>query len=101
MIIHSGLTGNSSSFGFVCLLAVVEVLENMVFISNASNLVTYFHSSMHYSLGRSANMLTNYMATSFLLTLLGGFISDTFLTKFSTTTLFGAIELIVRVTLIP
>ncbi|KAG9447931.1 hypothetical protein H6P81_014059 [Aristolochia fimbriata] len=75
------------------IVCVVEVLENMVFISNASNLVTYFHAFMHYSLVRSANMLTNYMGTSFLLSLFGGFVSDTFLTRFSTVVLFGLIEL--------
>ncbi|KAL6000412.1 hypothetical protein ACLOJK_024108 [Asimina triloba] len=81
---------------FVC---VTEALENMVFISNASNLVTYFHSSMHYPLGKSSNMLTNYMGTSFLLTLFGGFISDTYLTRFSTMILSAAIELMGLITL--
>ncbi|XP_068661747.1 protein NRT1/ PTR FAMILY 4.2-like isoform X2 [Aristolochia californica] len=75
------------------IVCLVEVLENMVFISNASNLVTYFHSFMHYSLVRSANLLTNYMGTSFLLSLFGGFVSDTFFTRFSTVILFGLIEL--------
>ncbi|XP_068666710.1 protein NRT1/ PTR FAMILY 4.1-like [Aristolochia californica] len=75
------------------IVCLVEVLENMVFISNASNLVTYFHSFMHYSLVRSANMLTNYMGTSFLLSLFGGFVSDTFLSRFSTLVLFGLVEL--------
>ncbi|XP_058092406.1 protein NRT1/ PTR FAMILY 4.1-like [Magnolia sinica] len=89
---HHGTRGAT----FVC---VVEVLENMVFLSIASNLVTYFHYSMHYPLGKSSNMLTNYMATSFLLTLLGAFISDTFLTRFCTMVLFGSIELTGLVTL--
>lgn len=77
---------------------MVEVLENMVFISNASNLVTYFHSWMNYSLVQSANMLTNYMGTCFLLTLFGGFVSDTLITRFSAVITFGLIELTVRST---
>ncbi|XP_057869752.1 protein NRT1/ PTR FAMILY 4.5 [Cryptomeria japonica] len=71
---------------------VVEVLENMTFISIATNLITYFHSSMHYSIADSANMLTNYMGTSFLLTLVGGFVSDSFVSRFWTIIFFGSIE---------
>jgi peptide/histidine transporter 3/4 len=73
---------------------VVEALENMAFISNATNLVRYFSVSMHYSLAVSANMLTNYMGTSFLLTLVGGFISDSFITRFSTIVSFASAELL-------
>lgn len=71
---------------------VAEALENMAFISNATNLVTYFSYSMHYSLVDSANMLTNYMGTSFLLTLVGGFISDSFITRFWTIVSFASAE---------
>lgn len=73
---------------------VVEALENMAFISIAINLVRYFSVSMHYSLAVSANMLTNYMGTSFLLTLVGGFISDSFITRFWTIVSFACAELL-------
>ncbi|KAK1294561.1 putative peptide/nitrate transporter [Acorus calamus] len=76
---------------FVC---VTETLENMVFISNASNLITYFISYMHYPVAKSANMVTNFMGTSFILTLFGGFVSDSFITRFSTIILFGFIQFI-------
>ncbi|KAK1270761.1 putative peptide/nitrate transporter [Acorus gramineus] len=76
---------------FVC---VTETLENMVFISNASNLITYFRSYMHYPVAKSANMVTNFMGTSFILTLFGGFVSDSFITRFSTIILFGFIQFI-------
>ncbi|XP_024932884.1 protein NRT1/ PTR FAMILY 4.2 isoform X2 [Ziziphus jujuba] len=68
----------------ISLYCVVEVLENMVFLSNASNFVAYFLQSMHYSAAKSANMVTNFMGTSFLLTIVGGFICDSFITKFTT-----------------
>lgn len=67
----------------------------MVFICNASNFVTYFTKSMHYPPAKSANMVTNFMGTSFLLTILGGFISDSLFTRFTTFILSCIIELLV------
>ncbi|KAK3423094.1 hypothetical protein EUGRSUZ_F00037 [Eucalyptus grandis] len=71
-----------------------EGLENMAFISNAVSLVTYFYGYMNFSLTKSATTLTNFMGTSFLLALFGGFISDTYLSRFKTCVLFGCIELV-------
>lgn len=73
----------------------MEVLENMVFLSNATNFVTYFIKSMHYQPAEAANMVTNFLGTSFLLTIFGGFISDSFLTRFKTFIIFCIIELLV------
>ncbi|EOX93786.1 hypothetical protein SCA6_014183 [Theobroma cacao] len=84
---HGGVRASS----IVC---VVEVLENMVFLSNATNFVAYFLKSMHYPAAESANMVTNFMGTSFLLTLLGGFISDSFFTRFKTFIIFCTLELL-------
>ncbi|KAF2309914.1 hypothetical protein GH714_005591 [Hevea brasiliensis] len=66
----------------------------MAFVSNAISLVTYFNGYMNFSLTKSATSLTNFMGTSFLLTLFAGFISDTFLSRFKTCFLFGCIELL-------
>ncbi|GAY50760.1 protein NRT1/ PTR FAMILY 4.2 [Citrus sinensis] len=76
------------------LACVVEALENMVFLSNAINFVAYFLKSMHYPAAESAIMVNNFMGTSFLLTIFGGFISDSFLTRFTTFILFCTIELL-------
>ncbi|KAK8551915.1 hypothetical protein V6N13_120346 [Hibiscus sabdariffa] len=72
----------------------MEGLENMAFISNAVSLVTYFYGYMNFSLTKSATTLTNFMGTSFLVALFGGFISDTYLSRFKTCVLFGCIELL-------
>ncbi|KAH7524002.1 hypothetical protein FEM48_Zijuj06G0072000 [Ziziphus jujuba var. spinosa] len=72
----------------------MEGLENMAFIANAISLVTYFYDYMNFSLTRSATTLTNFMGTAFILTLLGGFISDTYLSRFKTCVLFACIELV-------
>ncbi|XP_042411900.1 protein NRT1/ PTR FAMILY 4.6-like isoform X1 [Zingiber officinale] len=60
----------------------VEIMENMAYLANASNLVTYLAGFMHFSLSRSATTVTNFMATAFLLALLGGFLSDAFFTAY-------------------
>ncbi|CAL5053489.1 unnamed protein product [Urochloa decumbens] len=62
---------------------VVEVLENLAFLANASNLVTYLMRFMHYSPSQSATTVTNFMGTAFLLALLGGFLSDAFFTTYT------------------
>lgn len=61
---------------------VVEILENLAYLANASNLVLYFSEYMHLSPSKSANNVTNFMGTAFLLALLGGFLSDAFLTTY-------------------
>lgn len=75
---------------------MVEVLENLVFLSNATNFIAYFLHTMHYPTAVAANMVTNFMGTAFLFPLLGGYIGDSFLTRFKTLVLSCAIELLVR-----
>lgn len=72
---------------------VAEVFENLAFLANASNLVTYFNQYMHFPLAKSAITVTNFMGTSFLLPLLGGYLSDAFLPTFVTVIAFAGIEL--------
>ncbi|XP_011649593.2 protein NRT1/ PTR FAMILY 4.5 [Cucumis sativus] len=81
--------GNKAAiFIYVC-----EGLENMAFVSVALSLVTYFSGYMNFSLTKSVTTLTNFMGTTFLLTLLGGFISETYLSRFKTCLLFAFFEL--------
>lgn len=84
---HGGVRAAAFIFG-------VEIMENMAFVSMANNLVTYITVLLHNPLAESANMITNYMGTLFLLTLVGGFISDSFLTRFWTIISFAATELL-------
>nr|XP_043616297.1 protein NRT1/ PTR FAMILY 4.5-like [Erigeron canadensis] len=69
-------------------------LENMAFISTAVSLVTYFYGYMNFSLTKSATTLTNYLGTAFLLSLFGGFISDTYLSRFKAGILFASFEVV-------
>ncbi|XP_050267282.1 protein NRT1/ PTR FAMILY 4.5-like [Quercus robur] len=71
-----------------------EGLENMAFITIAVSLVTYFYGYMNFSLTKSATTLTNFLGTAFMLTLVGGFICDTYLSRFKTCVLFISMELL-------
>lgn len=79
---------------------VVEILENLAYLANASNLVLYLKEYMHMSPSKSANNVTNFMGTSFLLALLGGFLSDAFLTTYHVYLISAVIELIVSLLII-
>ncbi|XP_050382396.1 protein NRT1/ PTR FAMILY 4.5-like [Argentina anserina] len=73
---------------------VLLALDNMGFVANMVSMVLYFMGPMHFHLATSANTLTNFMGTTFLLSLVGGFISDTYLSRYSTCLIFGSIEIV-------
>ncbi|XP_022951878.1 protein NRT1/ PTR FAMILY 4.5-like [Cucurbita moschata] len=83
--------GGNRAAGFIY---VTEGLENMAFVALALSLMTYFNGYMNFSLTKSATTLTNFMGTTFLLTLVGGFVSDTYLSRFKTCVLFACFELL-------
>ncbi|XP_062144147.1 protein NRT1/ PTR FAMILY 4.5-like isoform X2 [Alnus glutinosa] len=69
-------------------------LDNIGFVANMASLVLYFSFIMHFDLSGSATTTTNFLGTTFLLTLVGGFISDTYMTHLNTCVLFGGIQLL-------
>ncbi|XP_023541393.1 protein NRT1/ PTR FAMILY 4.6-like [Cucurbita pepo subsp. pepo] len=73
---------------------VAEILEHLAFSANASNLVMYLSRYMHFSMSKSANNVTNFMGTAFLLALLGGFLSDAFFTSYLIFLISAAIQLL-------
>nr|GMD16952.1 protein NRT1/ PTR FAMILY 4.6-like [Ipomoea batatas] len=73
---------------------VVEVLENLAFLANASNLVLYLSQHMHFSPSQSANSVTTFMGTAFMLALLGGFLADAFFTTYHIYVLSAFLELL-------
>jgi len=72
-----------------------QQLENIGFVANMVSMVLYFGQVMLFYLSTSANTLTNFMGSTFLLSLVGAFISDTYLSRLSTCLLFGTIEILV------
>ncbi|GJU00388.1 major facilitator superfamily domain, general substrate transporter [Tanacetum coccineum] len=72
---------------------VVEVLENLAYLANASNLVLYLSRFMHFSPSSCSNIVSNFMGTAFLLALLGGFLADAFFTTYCIYLISAIIEL--------
>ncbi|XP_026451429.1 protein NRT1/ PTR FAMILY 4.5-like [Papaver somniferum] len=91
---HQQCNTKRGGFRAASFVFVLTGLENMGFVANMASLVIYFMAVMFFDLSGAATTLTNFMGSTFLLALLGGFISDTFLTRFSTCLLFGLIELL-------
>ncbi|KAB5520540.1 hypothetical protein DKX38_024859 [Salix brachista] len=71
---------------------ILGALESMGFIANMASLVLYFYFIMHFDIPTSANTLTNFMGSVFMLSLAGACIADTFLNRFYTSLLFGVME---------
>ena len=61
----------------------------------AVNLVTYMSGVMHLPSAASANIVTDFMGTCFLLSLLGGFLADSFLGRYYTILISASIQTLV------
>ncbi|XP_024993490.1 protein NRT1/ PTR FAMILY 6.3-like [Cynara cardunculus var. scolymus] len=70
----------------------VEACERLTTLGIAVNLVTYLTGTMHLGNANAANDVTNFMGTSFMLCLLGGFVADTFLGRYLTIAIFTAVQ---------
>ncbi|XP_042042656.1 protein NRT1/ PTR FAMILY 4.2-like [Salvia splendens] len=77
---------------------VLAMLENIGFVANMSTMVLYFH--LFFNLSVAANTLTNFLGSTFLLTVLGGFISDNYLSRLHTCLIFGFLEITVNLLLV-
>ena len=70
-------------------------LEYTGFLANLASLVLYFLRVMHFDLAGSSTTVTNFVGATLLLTILGGFISDTYMTRLNTVVMFGFFEIVV------
>ncbi|CAN8251855.1 unnamed protein product [Cochlearia groenlandica] len=86
------LRGRHGGMVAASFVLVVEVLENLAFLANASNLVLYLSTKMGFSPSGAANAVTAFMGTAFFLALLGGFLADAFFTTFHIYLVSAAIE---------
>ncbi|XP_047319429.1 protein NRT1/ PTR FAMILY 4.3-like [Impatiens glandulifera] len=71
----------------------LQTFEIMGIAAVGNNLITYVINEMHFPLSKSANIVTNFIGTIFILALLGGYLSDSYLGCFWTMLIFGFIEL--------
>ncbi|XP_019229419.1 PREDICTED: protein NRT1/ PTR FAMILY 6.2 [Nicotiana attenuata] len=74
------------------LILGIEIVERLSTMGIAVNLVTYLGGTMHLPSSTSANIVTDFMGTSFLLCLLGGFLADSFLGRYKTIAIFALIQ---------
>ncbi|GMI63988.1 CHLORINA 1, ARABIDOPSIS THALIANA NITRATE TRANSPORTER 1, nitrate transporter 1.1 [Hibiscus trionum] len=70
----------------------VEACERLTTLGIAVNLVTYLTETMHLGNATSATTVTNFLGTSFMLCLFGGFIADTFLGRYLTIGIFATVQ---------
>ena len=75
---------------------MAQALDVMAMTAVQNNLISYLYRDMHFSVAESANTVTTYAGTAFLLALPGGFVSDSFLNRFITMAIFSAVELMVH-----
>ncbi|KAL8136878.1 hypothetical protein V2J09_002879 [Rumex salicifolius] len=76
------------------LILGIELCERLATMGIAVNLVTYLIGTMHLPSSTSANIVTDFMGTSFLLCLLGGFLADSFLGRYKTIAIFAVIQVL-------
>ncbi|GAA0150899.1 transporter [Lithospermum erythrorhizon] len=74
------------------LILGIEIIERLSTMGIAVNLVTYLGGTMHLPSSTSANIVTNFMGTSFFLCLLGGYLADALLGRYKTIAIFSVVQ---------
>ncbi|XP_009800593.1 protein NRT1/ PTR FAMILY 6.3-like [Nicotiana tabacum] len=86
------LRSSSGGWASGAMILGVEAVERLTTLGIAVNLVTYLTGTMHLGNATAANNVTNFLGTSFMLTLLGGFVADTFLGRYLTIGIFATVQ---------
>uniref|UniRef100_A0ACD5TI87 Uncharacterized protein n=1 Tax=Avena sativa TaxID=4498 RepID=A0ACD5TI87_AVESA len=82
----------SGGWGCAAMILGAELFERMTTLGIAVNLAPYMTGTMHLGSAAAANTVTNFIGTSFMLCLLGGFIADTYLGRYLTIAVFSAVQ---------
>ncbi|CAM0912534.1 unnamed protein product [Alopecurus aequalis] len=82
----------TGGWGCAAMILGAELFERMTTLGIAVNLVPYMTGTMHLGSAAAANTVTNFIGTSFMLCLLGGFIADTYLGRYLTIAVFSAVQ---------
>ncbi|KAE8708299.1 Protein NRT1/ PTR FAMILY 6.3 [Hibiscus syriacus] len=82
----------SGGWASAAMILGVEGCERLTTLGIAVNLVTYLTETMHLGNATSATTVTNFLGTSFMLCLLGGFVADTFLGRYLTIGIFATVQ---------
>ncbi|KAK3157095.1 hypothetical protein QOZ80_2AG0116090 [Eleusine coracana subsp. coracana] len=82
----------TGGWGCAAMILGAELFERMTTLGIAVNLVPYMTGTMHLGNAAAANTVTNFIGSSFMLCLLGGFIADTYLGRYLTIAIFTAVQ---------
>uniref|UniRef100_M8C004 Nitrate/chlorate transporter n=1 Tax=Aegilops tauschii TaxID=37682 RepID=M8C004_AEGTA len=82
----------TGGWGCAAMILGAELFERMTTLGIAVNLVPYMTGTMHLGSAAAANTVTNFIGTSFMLCLLGGFVADTYLGRYLTIAVFSAVQ---------
>ncbi|KAL2343240.1 hypothetical protein Fmac_004525 [Flemingia macrophylla] len=74
------------------LVLAAFAIENLATLSLAVNLVSYFNRIMHYELADAANMVTDYMGVSYMLSIVVAVLADTWIGRFKSVVISGFFE---------
>ncbi|KAG9149838.1 hypothetical protein Leryth_026651 [Lithospermum erythrorhizon] len=66
--------------------------ENIATFALSVNLITYLNGVMHFNIADAANQLTNFIGTSYILTILIAFLADTYVGRFKAVFFSACIE---------
>ncbi|KAK3157094.1 hypothetical protein QOZ80_2AG0116080 [Eleusine coracana subsp. coracana] len=88
------LAAGTSTGGWAsaAMIVGVELVERMTTLGIAVNLVPYMTGTMHLGNAAAANTVTNFVGTSFMLCLLGGFVADAYLGRYLTIAIFTSVQ---------
>uniref|UniRef100_A0A0E0GFK5 Uncharacterized protein n=1 Tax=Oryza nivara TaxID=4536 RepID=A0A0E0GFK5_ORYNI len=89
---RGAIRGSTGGWRSAAMILCVELNERLTTLGVAVNLVTYLTGTMHLGSAASANAVTNFLGTSFMLCLLGGFLADTYLGRYLTIAIFTAVQ---------
>ncbi|KAM0880564.1 hypothetical protein ACQ4PT_033510 [Festuca glaucescens] len=82
----------TGGWGCAAMILGAELFERMTTLGIAVNLAPYMTGTMHLGSAAAANTVTNFIGTSFMLCLLGGFIADSYLGRYLTIAVFTAVQ---------
>lgn len=81
-------------------IAGAEFAERTAFFGVTVNIITYLFTVKHIHLADAANMVTNFLGASYVFTLVGGFLADTFIGRYWTIVIFILVQTLVRIQLL-
>ncbi|OVA04612.1 Proton-dependent oligopeptide transporter family [Macleaya cordata] len=87
--INKNKHGGSRAARFIYFMVV---MMNVTYSSNVLNMVTYLRGTMHMDVATSSTTMTNFIGVSCAFALVGGFLSDSYITRFKTIIIFGPLE---------